>query len=516
MLRRSLIEAWRALNIPSPWLPLLLLVPLLGFFIKKMRFRRDNQHLPPGPNRLPIIGNLHQIGPLPHKSMWQISKKYGPVVQLQLGCIPTVLISSAEAANEVLKVHDLVCCSRPQFAGCRRLTHNFKDVAFTPYGDYWKKMRKMIVLEFFSLKRVQSFRYVREEEVGLLINSISDSLSSATPINLTEKFFDLSANITFRTSFGFNYHGTDFDKNRFHEVVHEALVVERSLSADEYFPYIGRLVDRLTGYHARIERVFLELDSFLQHVIDDHLKPERKKEKEDMIDVLLRVEQEEAGTEPQFTKENIKAILLNLFLAGADTGAVTIDWAMAELAKNPRVMKKAQDEVRKFAGNKGKVNEDDIEELEYLNMVMKETLRLHPPAPLLLPREATSHCKINGYDINPKTLIHVNVWAIGRDPKYWKDPEEFIPERFEGSSVDFKGHNFEFLPFGAGRRICPGIQMAKVTIQIALANLLYCFDWNLPRGMKVEEMRMDEKAGESLTVTRNDPLCLVPVKYPQV
>ena len=202
-----------------------------------------------------------------------------------------------------------------------------------------------------------------------------------------------------------------------------------------------------------------------------------------------------------------------MFLGGVDTGALTMIWAMAELVKNPKLMKKAQDEVRNAIGNKGKVSESDTDQLQYLKMIIKETLRLHPPAPLLLPRETMSRFQINGYDIHPKILIQVNAWAIGRDPEYWNNPEEFIPERFADDSIDFRGQNFEFLPFGSGRRICPAIYMATMTVELGLANLLYWFDWKLPQGMKEEDINMEEKAGLSLTVSMKNDLQLVPVKY---
>ena len=184
-------------------------------------------------------------------------------------------------------------------------------------------------------------------------------------------------------------------------------------------------------------------------------------------------------------------------------------WAMAELIRNPRAMKKAQDEIRSCIGNKGKVAESDIDQLEFLRVVVKETLRLHPPVPLLIPRETMSHFKLNGYDIEPKTRMQVNVWGIGRDPKIWKDPEEFWPERFIDSSVDFKGQHFEFLPFGAGRRGCPGIYMGTTLVELALANLLYCFDLKLPNGTKEEDVDMEEAAGQ--TVYKKLALRLVPI-----
>ena len=201
----------------------------------------------------------------------------------------------------------------------------------------------------------------------------------------------------------------------------------------------------------------------------------------------------------------------DLFLAGVDTGAITLTWAMTELARNPRIMKKAQVEVRNSIGKKGKVTEGDVDQLHYLKMVVKETLRLHPPVPLLLPRETMSHFEINGYHIYPKTQVQVNFWAIGRDPNLWKNPEEFLPERFMDNSVDFRGQHFELLPFGAGRRICPGMYMAIATVELALANLLYRFNWNLPNGMREADINMEEAAG--LTVRKKFALNLVPILH---
>ncbi|EEF32356.1 cytochrome P450, putative [Ricinus communis] len=496
---------------------LLLLLPLLFLFSKKKKAEEGNKRIPPSPPKLPILGNLHQLSELLHQSYCELSKKYGPVMLLHLGHLPTVVISSAEAAQEALKVHDLACCSRPLLAGSGRLSYNYLDVAFAPYGELWRKMRQLIVLELFSMKRVHSFRPLREAEVEMLINSISESASSATPINLTDKLFALTANITFKMSFGFDYRGTDFDRDRFHEVVHNAEAVAGSFSTGEFFPFYGWIIDRISGHHARTERVFYELDKFFQHVIDDHLKPGRKKDQDDMIDVLLRIEKEQAqvGEGAHFTKDNIKGVLLNLFLGGVDTSAITLNWAMAEFVRNPRVMKKLQEEVRNSVGKKGRVTEADINKLEYLKMVVKETFRLHPAAPLLIPRETLSHIKVNGYDIKPKTMIQVNAWAIGRDPKYWKDPEEFFPERFADGSPDFKGKDYEFLPFGAGRRMCVGMNLGTITVEFVLANLVYCFDWKLPDGMQKEDINMEEQAGVSLTVSKKTPLCLVPVKYLQ-
>lgn len=174
-------------------------------------------------------------------------------------------------------------------------------------------------------------------------------------------------------------------------------------------------------------------------------------------------------------------------------------------------MEKAQAEVRQMFDGKGYVDESGIHELKFLKSVVKETLRLHPSVPLLLPRECREGCKIDGYEIPVKTKIIINAWAIGRDPKYWSEAERFLPERFLDSSIDYKGNNFEYIPFGAGRRICPGILFAIHNIELPLANMLYHFDWQLPGGMKQEDLDMTEAFGS--TVRRKQDLCLIPIPY---
>ena len=179
--------------------------------------------------------------------------------------------------------------------------------------------------------------------------------------------------------------------------------------------------------------------------------------------------------------------------------------------KYPKIMKKAQDEVREVFNRRGKVDEAGLEEMKYLKLAIKETLRIHPSAPMLFPRECAETCNINGYDIPAKAQVLVNVWAMTRDSKYWTEPESFMPERFLDSPIDFKGSNFEFLPFGAGRRMCPGMTYANANIELPLAMFLYHFDWKLPNGMKNEDLDMTE--GFGVTVKRKQNLCLIPTPY---
>ncbi|XP_026442035.1 cytochrome P450 71B34-like [Papaver somniferum] len=484
----------------------------VSLFLLKLAWKLKNQNrnnFPPSPPKLPIIGNFHQLGEPLHRSLWELSKQYGPVMLLHLGNVPTVVISSAEAAEEVLKIHDLDLCSRPPSVGIRRLSYNYLDISFAPYGEYWREIRKVCVLELFSAKRVQSFGTSRAEEVAAMIDSISESAVSNTPVDISRKLLSLTEQIIFKVAFGMT------DKREqlgnFEDIIFEAIDMLSSFSATDYFPGVGWIIDRLTGLHGRLEKSFHDLDNFYQKIIDEHLDTGRLKSgHEDIIDVLLKLEREGLNS-VHLTKDHIKAILMDLFLAGVETSAATLNWAMTELVRNPESMKKVQEEIRSYVGNKGKVEEADLDHFPYHKMVVKETLRLYTPLPLLLPRQSMHHCKIHGYDVLPETRVFINAFAIARDPKYWEKPDEFFPERFIDNSMDFRGQFFEFLPFGGGRRGCPGIHMGLSTVDLALANLLYSFDWELPKGMKKEDINMDESSG--LALHKKSALHLVPIKY---
>lgn len=198
--------------------------------------------------------------------------------------------------------------------------------------------------------------------------------------------------------------------------------------------------------------------------------------------------------------------LQDMFIAGTDTTSAVLVWTMTELIRNPLVLKKAQTEVRGVVKGKAKVEESDLSQLMYLKLVIKESFRIHPPTPLLVPRETSESSTIEGYEIPAKTMVFIHVKMIGRDPKYWENPNEFFPERFLDSSIDYKGKHFELLPFGSGRRGCPGMNFGIQVVELALANLLYCFDWELPDGVKRDDLDMKEAAG--LTVQKKVPLCL--------
>jgi cytochrome P450 len=200
-----------------------------------------------------------------------------------------------------------------------------------------------------------------------------------------------------------------------------------------------------------------------------------------------------------------------MFTGGTDTTYITLDWGITELIMNPKIMERAQAEVRSIVGERRVVMENDLHQLHYIKAVIKEIFRLHPPAPILAPRESMQEVIIDGYNIPAKTRFYVNAWAIGRDPESWENPDIFEPERFMGSTIDFKGQHFELIPFGAGRRSCPAITFGTANVELALAQLLHSFDWELPPGVTAKDLDMTEVFG----ITMNRIADLIAIAKPR-
>ncbi|XXG59493.1 hypothetical protein AAC387_Pa04g1568 [Persea americana] len=378
----------------------------------------------------------------------------------------------------------------------RTLSYGCLDIFFSPSGEYWRQMRKICVQEILSVQRVQSFKLLREMEVARMIKGIAESCLSG-PVNMSDVLLSLTNGVICAAALGSKYGGSEKSGSTFQGILGEAQTVIIGFSIADFFPSL-RWINGLNGFQNKIDKIFHSLDSFFEEVIKEHSDPQRlKPEHEDFVDVLLRV-QMDTSHGISLTRDHMKAIIMDMFLAETDTTFSTLTWAMTELMRNPRVMKKAQDEVRRIVGEKKTVDEEDVHQMEYLHLVLKEVLRVHPSVPLLVPRECTEQCKINGYDIPLKTRIFINVWALMRDQELWRNPDEFWPERFADTSFDFKGQNLQYIPFGSGRRICPGIFFATATTEFALASLLHSFDWGLPHGMREEDIDMNEALGLAL------------------
>ncbi|KAK7387156.1 hypothetical protein VNO78_27705 [Psophocarpus tetragonolobus] len=466
--------------------------------------------IPHGPRKLPIIGNIYNLlCSQPHRKLRALALKYGPLMHLQLGEVSTIVISSPECAKQVMKTHDINFATRPKVLAIDIISYNSTSIAFAPYGNYWRQIKKICTWELLSQKRVNSYKHIREEELYNLVKWVDSQKGS--PINLTQAVLSSIYTIASRVAFGKKCK----DQKKFIQVVKETIKVAGGFEIGDLFPSATWL-PLVTCLRSKLEKLHQQGDQIMENIINEHIEAKSKvnddpsEAEEDFVDVLLQYE-DNSKQDFSLTRNNTKAIIMDIFGAGGETSATTIDWAMAEMVKEPRVTKKAQTEVRDVFNMKGKVDENCINELKYLKLVVKETLRLHPPVPLLLPRECGQTCEIYGYSIPAKSKVIVNAWAIGRDPNYWTEPERFYPERFIDSTIDYKGNNFEYIPFGSGRRMCPGSTFASRVIELALAILLYHFNWKLPNGSISENLDMSEEFG--VAVRRKDDLFLVPFPY---
>ncbi|KAM0954730.1 hypothetical protein ACFX2I_023165 [Malus domestica] len=329
-------------------------------------------------------------------------------------------------------------------------------------------------------------------------------------INFRDRCCSFTSGVVSKAAFGKKCK----DQKEFLSLLDEILKLGSGFDIPDLFPSLSFLVF-ITGSIPALKDIKSKLNTILERIINDHkIKSNDKavEEEENFVDVLLKLK-ESNKVEFNFTTNHIKdMIMVNMFSAGSETSATTLEWAMSELMRNPRIMKRAQAEVRRsvlqFEGKKRKVIEErDVQKMDYLKSVVKETLRLHSPAPLL-PREARDTVQIGGFELPVKSKVIINLWAMGRDPEIWgADAECFKPERFQCSSVDFKGFDFEFTPFGAGRRMCPGMLFGVTMVELALAELLYRFDWKLANEMNPDELDMTETFG--VTCKRKNALYLI-------
>ncbi|XP_052172526.1 cytochrome P450 736A117-like isoform X2 [Diospyros lotus] len=479
-----------------------------------MTIRNPRKNLPPSPLKLPIIGNLHQLGKLPHRSLRSLAQKHGPLMLLHFGSNPVLVVSSGDAAREIMKTNDLAFSNRPKSTITSKLMYDCKDVVFAPYGEYWRQIRSICMLELLCSKRVQSFRAVREAETALLIERIMGSFCSASPsvINLSEMLAEHIKNVVCREVLGRKYGGGAGGGRKFKEILMEFMELLGCFNVGDYIPWM-RWLGHLNGSYGRADKVAEEIDTFLELVIQEHVEERERngdgkvtgESRHDFVDVLLQIQRDKVADFP-LHKDTIKALIMDMFIGGVQTTYTTLEWTMTELLKDPKSMKRLQNEVREIGRGKQAIVEDDLKKMPYLQAIIKEIMRLHP-AGALIPRESTQNVKVMGYDITASTQVLINTWAIGRDPLVWDEPEEFKPERFLHSSIELKGHHFELIPFGAGRRSCPGAQFSLAALQLALANLMLMFDFALPGGERAEELDMSEIAG--LVIHKKLPLSAI-------
>ncbi|KAF7815919.1 premnaspirodiene oxygenase-like [Senna tora] len=493
--------------ISSVLLLLLIVITALKSLRSNINGRKGGK-LPPGPSKLPIIGSIHHLvgfhSQLVHRRMRELSEKYGELMHLQVGEISTIVVSSPEMAKEIFKTNDINFGKRFHRPSLHILFYDSSGLVFSPLGHYWKLLKKIASMEMLNAKHVRSFQPLREKEVSNLIKSLSTQVGCC--VNLSDMVLHTICGNALKSIFGEKHNGQEAILSLvqlFMKATEETLV-------SDIFPS-QKWLQVITGERLRLKKVHHKIDMILDSIISGFGATHQEDGGECLFSALLNLK-----NHGDLTIKNLKAITLEMIVGGIETSFTIVEWAMVEILRNPRVMKRAQAEVREVVfrnkANNNNIDESGIEELEYLKAIIKETLRLHPPGPFLIPRNCTETCEINGFTIPIGTQVMVNVWAIGRDPNYWgTSAEEFLPERFLKSSIDYRGLNFEYIPFGVGRRICPGMLFGVSVVNIILANLLCFFDWELPYGITPETLDMSETWGT--TLKRKDPMILVPTSY---
>ncbi|MBA0650183.1 hypothetical protein Goklo_017636 [Gossypium klotzschianum] len=395
-------------------------------------------------------------------------------MSIRLGSVPTVVVSSPPVAEMFLKTHDVVFASRPKVQVLQSIYNGKKGIAFTELGPYWRSVRKFCNQQLFNASKIESFAPSRKEVLAHFIESLKEAAVAKEVVNISKKVGDLNEKMTLKMILG---PVKKYEEFNLKDLIDELTYLAGAFNLADFVPFLGAF--DLQGLKARTRTLGEKLDKALETIINDH----QQQKQNDFVGMMLTELNKQMNPDGDIMDRNsIKAITIDMIVASLDTSAATLEWALSELIRHP----------------------------SYLDMVVRETLRLHPIAPLLVPRESMEDIVIDGCYIPKKSRVLVNVWAIGRDPNVWSsNVEEFFPERFINSNIELHGHDFELIPFGSGRRVCPGKKLGLITVKLILAQLVHCFYWELPSGMSPNELDMTENFGTS--VPRKTNLCAKPI-----
>ncbi|KAJ0795311.1 putative isoflavone 2'-hydroxylase [Helianthus annuus] len=504
---------------------------LLASYLFTTHFRSKSANLPPTVFPvLPIIGHLYLLKLPLYRTLAKISTKYGPVLLLRFGFRRVLLISSPSAAEECFTTNDIIFANRPRLLFGKIIGNNYTSFGWASYGEHWRNLRRIASLEILSTRRINEFYDARVDEGRLLIRKLMSNSSPtrgifcrryefififiteasyiiyklirySSTVNLRSVFYELTLNMMMKMISGKRYFGGDIpaleeEGERFREMMDETFLLSGAANVGDYLPVCSWLgVKRLEKKLIVLQE---KLDSFFQRLIEQlrTSKEEMKNTKKTMIEVLLSLQE----SDPEYyTDQIIRSFVQVLIFAGTDTSSGTMEWSLSLLLNHPQVLRKAQNEIDRKIGNDRLVEESDIVDLPYLRGILNETLRLYPTVPLLVPHESSRDCIIEGYNVPRGTMLLVNQWAIHHDPKLWTDPERFNPERFEelGGTRD----GFKLMPFGSGRRGCPGEGLAVRMIGLTLGLLIQCFDWE-----RLSDNMIDMKEGLGVTMPKAEPL----------
>ncbi|XVF81233.1 hypothetical protein PTKIN_Ptkin15bG0139600 [Pterospermum kingtungense] len=471
---------------------------------------------------LPIIGHLHLLGAQPalFRTLAAMADKYGPVFTIRLGMFRTLVVSDHEAAKECLTNNDRVFATRPKSIIGTYLAYNNAGFGFAPYGAYWREMRKLAMVELLSTHRLATLKHVQVSEVHAFVKCLylfckkNEQRPNQIKISISHRLGVLTLNMILRLIAGkryFSYNGSDEgdkEAQRFMKLSKEFSYLLGVNALSDVVPYL-KWMDMWSWEVKAMKRLSKELDSLVETWVDEHklkrLKIGANYNNEDFIDVMLSAIEDDSMFGHK-REDVIKATATTLLAAGSDTTTLAMTWVLSNLLNNRQALNRAQEELDLEVGRDRWVEDSDIEKLVYLQAVIKETFRLYPTAPLLVPHEAMEDCRVSGYHIPKGTRLLVNVWKLQRDPRIWSNPEEFKPERFLTThrNVDVLGQNFELIPFGSGRRSCPGMNWALQVIRLTIASLLQGFELTTPLNAPV-----DMAEGSGVTLPKATPLEVV-------
>ncbi|KAM7275860.1 hypothetical protein ACFE04_017726 [Oxalis oulophora] len=477
-----------------------------------------SRNRPPGPWRLPMIGHLHLLHPIPHQALQKLSLRYGPMMSIQMGSQPALHICTPELAKDFLKTNEAAFSARHAFHSVEYISNN-SSFAFSPFGTFVKGMRKFSIFKLLGTQTIAKLEPLRTLELKHFLRVFHEKSKLGETVNISHELIKLTNNIIAQMMWSkrpTDMHGLPEEA---WTIVRDTNQVFAELNAANLVPLFNYLD---FGFSRRYKRVHKLFHGMVDQVIAEREEVRRKRKAgeivqgdikaTDFLEMLLDLFEDE-NAEIKLTKNELKGVVLDFFTAGTDSAAVVVEWALVELMRQPELLKRAQQEIDDLVGKDRLVHESDCPNLPFIQAIVKETFRLHPAIPLLL-RKAVEPCEVNGYKIPVGTLLFVNAWAMGRDSKYWDNAMQFKPERFlktgESGNIDVKGQSFQYLPFGTGRRVCVAIPLAMQELYTTLATLIQCFDFKAVdvHGNKLENLDMSEKKG--ITAPRAQELLCVP------
>ncbi|XVE94115.1 hypothetical protein REPUB_Repub01dG0253500 [Reevesia pubescens] len=496
----------------------LLLASIIFLFgvIARVKGNNNKQQKKPPPEPAggrPLLGHIHLFGKnqLIHRKLGSLADEYGPAFLIRLGIHPTLVVSRWDVIKECFTTNDKVFPTRPRTLAAKLMGYDHALMGSAPFGPYWRHTRKIATVELLSNRRLELLKHFRETEINHLLKGLYEESvenGGVAVVQMKDKFSGLAMNIIVKMMTGKGYGGpdgrNDEESKRCQNALNDFFYLAGLLTISDAIPFLG-WIDVLTGTVSKFKKTANELDYVLGGWVNEHRQKRLAgdtKGVKDFIDVMLSV-LDDGKTSEKEADITIKATCQSLLLGGNDTTVLTLTWALSLLLNNRHVIKKAQDELEAQVGKDRQVEESDMKNLPYLQAIVKEALRLYPAAPLSAPREAMEDCTVAGFHVPAGTRLLVNLWKLMRDPSVWDKPSEFVPERFLNEQVEFdvRGQNFEFLPFGSGRRMCPGVTFALQILHLGLARLLHGFDLGT-----VGDKPVDMTESPALTLPKATPL----------